>query len=90
MSKWIDFVQMHDSGKTRVWDVVTEDGGAVLGEVRWFGRWRKYSFFPKPDTIYEATCLRDVAAFMDAEMAARKLVIDAVTRRRDGRGDEGH
>ena len=72
MSKWIEFVQMADTGKTRVWDVVTRDGGGVLGSVKWFGRWRQYSFFPKPDTIYESVCLGDIAAFMDAEMTARK------------------
>lgn len=31
MSKWIEFIQMADTRKTRVWDVVTKDGGIVLG-----------------------------------------------------------
>ena len=72
MSKWIEFIQMRHTGKTAVWDVVTKEGGGVLGEVKWFGRWRKYSFYPKPDTIYEQTCLRDIAAFIDEQMTSRR------------------
>jgi hypothetical protein len=38
-------------------------GSEVIGYIKWFGRWRKYGFFPKPDTIYEETCLREIAHF---------------------------
>ncbi len=34
-----------------------------LGQIRWFGRWRKYCFFPNTGTIYEETCLREIAEF---------------------------
>jgi hypothetical protein len=79
-SKWVEFIEMRRTGKTTVWDIVTKDGGVVLGSVKWFGRWRKYSFFPKPDTIYEATCLRDIVAFLDGEMIARRIArIDALS-----------
>jgi hypothetical protein len=38
----------------------------MLGEVRWFGRWRCYAFYPEPDTLYERQCLRDIADFCEA------------------------
>lgn len=55
------------SGKTQIWRVRTKGGGMLLGEVRWFGRWRCYAFYPSSGTIYERTCLRDLAAFCEAE-----------------------
>lgn len=54
-----------DSGKTHRWEVVAKDGQVTLGAVSFFGRWRKYSFFPRNDTIFEQTCLRDIAQFCE-------------------------
>ena len=59
------------SGKTAIWQVSTavkdREGnphpGVPLGQVKWFGKWRKYSFFPLQETLYEETCLRDIADF---------------------------
>ena len=63
--------------KTAVWLVLTkdsekEDAGHELGQVRWFGRWRKYAFFPAMNTVYEQTCLRDLAAFCERETSAHR------------------
>lgn len=62
----IEFVPsgMSATGKTMLWDVLAKAGG-VLGEVKWFGRWRKYSFYPAPDCVFEQTCLRDLAQFIE-------------------------
>ncbi|MGH9022590.1 MAG: hypothetical protein ACRDV9_05755 [Acidimicrobiia bacterium] len=51
------------TGKTEIWNVVAKDGGTVLGEVRWFGRWTQYAFFPNAGMVFEKTCLRDIATF---------------------------
>ena len=69
MSKWIDFVLTGTTGKTSIWAV---EGGAILGQVKWFGRWRGYAFFPAADTVYEPTCLGDISAFIKAQMAERR------------------
>lgn len=53
------------SGKTEQWEVVAKDGGPTLGEVKWFGRWRKYAFFPAPDCVFEQDCLRVIAGFCE-------------------------
>jgi hypothetical protein len=58
--------------KTEVWAVWALQGGTYLGEVRWFSRWRKYSFMPARDTVFEQDCLRDLAEFIEAETAKRR------------------
>ena len=52
-----------ESGETSVWDV-TAKAGEFLGEVRWFPKWRKYSFFPAPVCVFEEVCLGDIGDFL--------------------------
>jgi hypothetical protein len=60
--------------KTNIYEVLEKGGGltARLGEIRWFGRWRKYAFYPADATIYEETCMRDIAQFIEEETKARR------------------
>lgn len=51
------------TGKTHFWQVA--NGAIVLGCVKWFARWRKYAFFPAPETVFEQVCLRDIAQFCE-------------------------
>lgn len=76
MSKWIEFVSMGDSpsGKTERFAVLPKAKGVALGEVRWFGRWRCYGFFPAGDTVFERQCLRDIADFCEAQTLAHRKV----------------
>jgi hypothetical protein len=53
-----------ETGKTSIW-LVTDAGGGSIGRVKWFGRWRKYSFFPAPDCVFEQVCLREIAEFIE-------------------------
>ncbi len=64
VDSWVDFVHVgpSKSGKTQIWAVV--NGDVELGDVMWYGPWRKYCFFPERDTIFEESCLRDIAAFV--------------------------
>jgi hypothetical protein len=57
--------------KTNIYDVLTKDN-VKLGEIRWFGRWRKYCFFPWTDTLYEETCLRDISQFIEEETKSQR------------------
>ena len=69
--KWIKFVLILKKEKTSVYNVVTKDGDVALGQIRWFGQWRKHAFFPYNDTVYEATCLTDIVQFMNELMRER-------------------
>jgi len=63
--KWIRIVEQPSEGrKTRIFYVHSKDGG-FLGEIKWYGAWRKYSFFPSPRVVFEEDCLRDIAQFME-------------------------
>ncbi len=70
--KWIAAREVADTGKTKVYAIVTKDGGTQLGCVKWFGRWHQYAFFPDPETVFEQTCLNDLRAFLASLMAARR------------------
>ena len=52
------------SGKTQVYTVYNSRSGERIGTVKWFGRWRQYTFLPDVDSVYSAGCLRDVADFI--------------------------
>lgn len=73
MSKWIKFIRqiMPEGRKTKKFKVFTKEDGIVLGEIKWLGSWRTYGFYPMVDTVYEKTCLRDIADFCEKLMGER-------------------
>lgn len=50
------------SGRTHLWGVWA--GPIRLGAIRWFARWRKYAFFPQPETVFESICLAELTQFL--------------------------
>ena len=74
-AKWIRFdPQPIPAGyKTGLWWVVAKDGDVLLGEIRWYAPWRRYTFRAGAyGSGFDATCLRDIAAFIEKRMAERK------------------
>ncbi len=57
------------SGKTKVWEVVTEDEKHWLGTIKWYGQWRGYAFIPESyiETVFEHKCLRVIADFIEKQ-----------------------
>lgn len=37
----------------------------ILGQIKWFGRWRKFCFFPNDNTVWDYKCLSELNAFLD-------------------------
>jgi len=66
-TKWIRFIEVPPARNrlTKVWRVVSKDGLAGIGEIRWYGAWRCYALFPEINTVFERTCLRDLATFCE-------------------------
>ena len=63
--KYIRFLEaLQVSPKTKRWHISPKEGG-IIGEVRWFGRWRQYSAYL--NGIFEKTCLRDIANFCEEQ-----------------------
>lgn len=60
------------TGKTAIWAVHASKDGWPIGDVRWFGRWRCYAFYPAADTVFEKVCLRDIARFVDEQTALHR------------------
>lgn len=69
---YLIFVRVADTGKTLVWDVRSVRASALLGRIKWFGRWRQYCFFPEGDTIFNRGCLDDIASFISEQMQWRE------------------
>ena len=56
-SKYLGFNRVKWSGKTWIVDVISKSSGIPLGEIKWWGPWRQYCFFPGPETLYNPGCL---------------------------------
>jgi hypothetical protein len=68
-----DQIGTSNSGLTRIFWVISRHSEAHLGDVRWFGAWRKYCFYPCSNTVYDLTCLREIADFCErSTMEKRK------------------
>ena len=68
----LDFDEIKDTGKTRIWEVVLIESGEILGKVRWYWAWRRYVFFPNPNTFYDVECMNTITKFISSEMKKRK------------------
>jgi len=74
--KYIEFSRPRpsESGKTRIWRVLADahiEMSYSIGEIKWHGAWRRYAFYPAPDTYFEQDCLRKIATF--CEVKTKKL-----------------
>lgn len=49
------------SRKTLIWSVSSSLGGPPLGRIVWRGGWRRYVFQPFNDTVFDSSCLRELA-----------------------------
>lgn len=65
--------QWPEKRKTAIVKIHSRSSFDLLGEIRWFGRWRRYAFFPAPDTIWDPGCLDTINAYIEALMADRRL-----------------
>lgn len=63
--------------KTKVVDVISVRSGARLGQIKWWGAWRQYTFFPEPETVWNPACLDAVNSALVALMAERRAKADA-------------
>jgi len=76
---YIRYQRLSPSGKTKIFKVLAADN-LPLGEIRWYGQWRKYAFFPLGGTLWEQDCLRKVADF--CERQSKQIRQDWAKRRK--------
>lgn len=70
---FVGFVEQQQDAKlvTKRWRA-TSASGDPLGWIQWYSPWRRYVFFPKPDTLYDASCLLDIGAFCKNQTVLRQ------------------
>jgi hypothetical protein len=62
-----------ESGKTAIVDIYSVASGDKLGQIRWFGRWRQYCFYPENLTIWNTGCMESVVGYIDLLMHGRRV-----------------
>jgi len=60
-----ELVEMPADRKTSVTNVVSKSQGSVLGQIKWYGPWRQYCFFPSPGCLFNITCMNDICRFIE-------------------------
>lgn len=70
-TKYLNFIELSDSGKTKVIGVGSNQG-EKLAYIKWSGAWRKYCFFPFNETSYDVSCMNDIIEFINELMEERK------------------
>lgn len=54
---------------------VTSLYGDPLGQIKWWSPWRRYCFFPNPDTVFEQVCMREIADFVENKTREHKATV---------------
>jgi len=60
----VEKLQREANRKTDQWKVYGLHDN-LLGLIKWFGRWRQYTFFPAAGTVFNSTCLLDLKMHLD-------------------------
>lgn len=72
-TKYLTFIDATPANrKTAVVWVQSVSHGNILGEIKWYGAWRQYTFWPRANTIWNTQCLAEVNERIEALMAARR------------------
>ena len=50
--------------KTPILHICSKLSGNEIGEIKWYGAWRKFCFFPNKDTIWDDKCLTSLNEFL--------------------------
>lgn len=61
--------------KTPRYEVRTSDTHFVLGTLEWYSPWRKFSFFPTENTVFEDQCLATIQGWLRILNSAHKQQI---------------
>lgn len=62
-TKYLMFRLFETKSKTEVYEVLSRNYSFTLGFIKWFGRWRKYCFFPDEDTVFDNKCMDEISRF---------------------------
>ena len=58
--------------KTAVFEIRNRRSGDKLGDVRWYGPWRQFCFFPLTGTVWSKGCLYNIQDLIVQAMEDRR------------------
>lgn len=61
--QYIRFVEGVPNPRTLTWAVIAKQSNGKLGIVKWYAQWRQYAFAPIAPSVYNHTCLNEIADF---------------------------
>ncbi|HYE53692.1 MAG TPA: hypothetical protein VD996_02575 [Chitinophagaceae bacterium] len=62
--KWIVFSLQGCTAKTNYYNCYNKKNNILLGQVRWYPPFGRYSFFTEDNIVFEETCLTDISDFL--------------------------
>jgi hypothetical protein len=74
MNRYLRFEMVEKKPTTEVYVVssLKKFDTEVLAKISWYGKWRRYVFYPSEGTLFDAACLGEVKEFIDNLMKERK------------------
>jgi hypothetical protein len=80
---YLDFADVEvKNRKTKIVAVINKHHQEIIGEIRWFGKWRQYCFYPYNETVWNIGCLeaiQEAIGDLTRERFAEKDRKEAVT-----------
>lgn len=70
-SNYLTYTEEATDKKTRIVNVCSTRTGHLLGQIRWYGSWRQYCFYPEHATIFNVDCLLDIRQRITTMMLER-------------------
>jgi hypothetical protein len=58
--QWLYVTHRESKAKTEVYGVYNNPSNNFLGEIRWYGPWRKYVFAPADSCVFDQGCLKSL------------------------------
>ncbi len=69
--KWLEFIEINNLGKTRVFKIRNVETNEYVGVIKWCCSFRKYAFYTEPNLVFSISCLRQIADFIEQLMNSR-------------------
>lgn len=58
--------------KTPIYHIESMLSKDEIGQIKWYGAWRKFCFYPNGDTIWDNKCLEQIIAFLNQVNTKKK------------------
>ena len=71
-TEYLTFTRTQVQGRKTDIVFVRKRDWTQLGQIKWFGRWRQFCFFPEPETTFNRKCLSEIDVEIEALMAERR------------------